>query len=475
MHKIIEKIKNLPSLFKSLSWKKKIIFLVVLVGVAVSLKLFVFNDSSDEVTYETATVTKGTLTTSVSGSGSITSVNSTDISSKVSGTVTAVYVSNGDTVTKGQQIATVDLDEYALERQSSAWANYLDAQEAVKTAQKNKSIADIDMWTARQAILDAEDAIEDKNSSSINPDTNEEYTLTERTVIDKNLEKARLAFSEAEAKYKNADAEIKNAQTAVTSALRDYQINSATIVAPAAGTVTNLNLAVGMAISSTSSSNSSASENSISAVASQAFGKIADPDGSLLATVSLSETDVINVKANQNVILTFDAYEDQTFTGKVLAVDTDGSSSSGVTSYDVTIILDSLDVAVYSNMVVTADIITDVQTDVLMLPTTAIQTVGEQTYVQTLQDGVLTNVTVEIGSANDSYTVITSGLSEGGQVITSVITASSTSDEDDSDSSETSPFSGLSTSSSSTKSSSSGMGSMTGSMTGGGGAPPGGM
>jgi hypothetical protein len=75
------------------------------------------------------------------------------------------------------------LDEYALERQSSAWASYLDAQEAVKTAEKNKAVADIEMWSARQAILDAEEAIETKNANSINPDTKEEYTLSERTIM----------------------------------------------------------------------------------------------------------------------------------------------------------------------------------------------------------------------------------------------------------------------------------------------------
>jgi multidrug efflux pump subunit AcrA (membrane-fusion protein) len=470
MHKIIEKIKSLIRLIKQLSLKKKIFFFVILIAITLLFKIFIFKSQNNDVTYEKTTVSKGALITSVSGSGTITSVNNTDISSKVSGVVKEVYVSNGDSVIKGQKIALVELDEYALERQSSAWASYLDAQEAVKTAEKNKAVADIEMWSARQAILDAEEAIETKNANSINPDTKEEYTLSERTIIDKNLEKAKLAFTEAEIKYKNADTEIKTAKTQVTSALRDYQINSATIVAPVAGVVNNLNLASGMTITSTSNSNNSASENSISATAAQTFGKVSDPDGSLLATISLSEVDVINVKANQKVTLTFDAYDDKTFTGKVLAVDTDGSSSSGVTSYSVTIILDPVDVEVYSNMAVTADIITDIQTDVLMLPTTAIQTINNQSSVQILKDDVLTSIIIEISNANDSHTVIKSGLNEGDEVVTSVITAH----EDDSDSSsESSPFSGLSNSKSSSNRSGTGTVIMTGSI--GGGAPPGGM
>jgi len=472
MQKIIQKIKKFFNFIKQLPLKKKIIVLVILVLIAVLLKLFVFNSKAAEVTYETATVTKGTLITTISGSGTITSVNSTDISSKVSGVVKEVYVSNGDSVKKGQKIALVELDEYALERQSSAWASYLDAQEAVETALKNKSTADIAMWQAREAILKAEDDIEYKNTNSINPDTKEEYTLSEKTIIDKSLEQNRLAFSEAETKYKNADAEIKTAKTKVTSALRDYQRNSATIVAPVAGVVSNLNLAAGMTITSSSSSNNSASENSVSAVAAQAFGKVSDPNGSLLATISLSEVDVIKVKANQKVTLIFDAYEDKTFTGKVLAVDTDGSINSGVTSYAVTIILDPVDVEVYSNMAVTADIITDVQTDVLMLPTVAIQTANNQSFVQILKDNVLTDVNVEIGSANDSYTIIKTGLNEGDEVVTSIITNAA--DTAAASTNESSPFSGLSTSRSGSfsRTGGSGVNVMTSGM-GGGGAPGG--
>jgi len=432
----------------------------VLLALVVYLGYKMLSNTSDEITYQTATVTKDTLITSISGSGTITSVNSTNISSKVSGTVKTVYVNNGDTVIAGQKIADVTLDDYGQERQTSAWKSYLDAKEAVTTVEKNKSEADIAMWQAQQAIIDAEDAIEYKNNNSINPATNEEYTEAEKAIIDKTLEKAKLAFTEAETKYKNADSEISAARAQVTAAWRDYQKNAATIVAPEAGVVSNLNLAAGMVISSTSSSNSNATENSVSAVSAQTFGKVSDPNGSIIATISLSEIDVITVKANQKVNLVLDAYEDKSFTGKVLAVDTSGSSSSGVTSYSVTIVLDPTDVEIYSNMAVSADIITDIQADVLLIPTTAIQTVGDQTVVEVMNGDTISTVTIEIGSANDSQTVVTSGLNEGDVVVTSTIDNSTTST---SSSDTTSPFSGINSGSSSR---SSGMG--------GGGMPPGG-
>jgi len=460
---IINKLKHF---FGGLSLRKKISLLVLIIGVGTLIYFLAFKSKTEEVTYQTSVATVGTLITSISGSGTITSVNSTNISSKVSGVVSKVYVSNGDTVTKGQEIAAVTLDDYASARQTSAWNSYLNAQEAVKTAEKNKATADIEMWQARQDILDAEDEIEYKNTNSINPDTKEEYTLSERTIIDKTLEQSRLAFTEAETKYKNANSEIQAAKTQVSSALKDYQQNSATIIAPAAGVVSNLNLAEGMVIASTSNSNNNtASENSVAATATQTFGKISDKTGSMLATIALSEIDVINVKANQKATLIFDAYEDQSFTGKVLAVDTDGSVSSGVTTYSVTLVLDPVEVEIYSNMAVTADIITDLQTDVLLVPTTAIQITGEQATVQVLKDEEINTVNVEIGKANDSQTVITSGLNEGDEVVTGTL---STKSSESSAATTTSPFSGTNITTS--RSSTGGVGVMTG----GQGGPPGG-
>lgn len=439
----MENLKKRVSVLKKLSWKKRLSFLGVLVILAGITYYFGFKNQKNPITYETATVTKGTLISSISGTGTITSVNSTDISSKVSGTVKNVFVSNGDVVTKNQKIAQIELDEYAQERQTSAWKSYLDAQEAVKTAQKNKSVADIEMWQAQKAIIDGEKDIDYKNNHATNPDTKEDYTQAEKAIIDKNLEKARLAFTEAETKYKNADSEISAAKAQVTAAWRDYQRNTATIVAPASGVVSNLNLATGMTVSSTSnSSNNNASENSIAAVAAQTVGKISDPKGSIIATVSLSEIDVIHVKAGQKVTLTLDAYEDQSFTGKVLAVNTTGSTNSSVTTYAVTIVLDPTELEIYSNMAVSANIITDIQSDVLLVPSTAIQSLNEQNIVQIMKDGVVSSVNVEIGTANDSETIITSGLSEGDVVVTATVNA--TQNKTKNTAATTSVFSGMS-------------------------------
>lgn len=444
------------------SLKKKALFLLILIGIGILVRQVVVSSQNKKVTYETAKAEKGTLIVSISGSGTVTSGNNTSLTTKVSGVVKEVYVTNGDTVTKGLKIADVTLDDYAKERQAAAWVTYLEATEAVKQAVADKATADIQMWKDRQAVLDAQTAMDRVTNSLTNPATNALYTYGERAIVEKTLDQTKKAFTVSENKYLNSDADISNANAKVAAALRDYQENSSTIVAPSAGTISDLALAKDLVVNANSSTSTT---NGATIVSSQTVGKISNPSGQLIATVNLSEIDVINVKANQKVTLTLDAYSDKTFTGKVLAVNTSGSVSSGVTSYPVTILLDPVSVDIYPNMAVNVDIITNVVTDAITVPTTAITTSNGVSTVQVKKNGKITVTQVEIGTANDSETEIKSGLSVGDEVVTSIITTDNSSSTDNT----TSPFSGLGTGTKSSTSKSSGSNSQ------GGGMPRGGM
>lgn len=452
------------------SIKIKILLLVAVIAAGIGAKLLVTKLQTKTVQYQTSKVAKGILTTSISGTGTISSGNSTNITTAATGTITKVYVINGDVVVKGQKIAELALDDYGIEQQATAWSNYIDTLNAVKTAKAAKDGYDIQMWEARQAILDAEDAINTKNLSPVDPSTGKEWTLSARTVVDKNLEKAKKDYDAAEDKYKNADAAIAKANAKVTAALRDYQEVSSTIIAPIAGTVNNLSLAQGVIIASSSTSKTATStttstSDTSNTITSQKIGKIDNTEGQLQATVSLTESDITSIAPNQKVIMTLDAYSDKSFTGKVLAVDTSGSVSSGVTTYPVTILMDKTKTAIYPNMAVSVSIITSVKTDVLLVSTSSIDTENGKSVVRVLKNGKATSVEVTIGSSDETQTEITKGLSVGDAVITNYISAN-----DPSQNNTSSAFSSTSNTSSkgSTKNNSS-----VGGMGGGMGGPPG--
>lgn len=416
------------------SWKMGLVVLVLVLGIGFSIWQIYGRSVQRETKYETAVAEKGTLISSIFGSGTITSGNYTNIITKTSGIVTKVYVTNGDTVTKGQKIAEVELDDYAKERQSAAWVAYLEAKEAQLDAISSKSEADIAMWQARQAVIEAQESLDNLIDGGNNPVTNEVYTDNDRAIIPKTLDQKREAFAVAEAKYLNFDAYIANMSTKVIAALRNYQENSNTIVAPVSGEITDLSMAEGIILSASSSTSQTSGATIVSA---QTVGKISDLNGQLVATVNLPEIDVVDVKANQKVVLKIDAYENKTFTGKVMAVNTSGNVSSGVTSYPVTILLDPVSVGVYPNMAVSVEIITNIETDVITIPVTAVQTINNLNVVQIIKKGEIVNATVETGTSNDTSIIIISGISEGDEVITSTITVNNNDKNDVS-----SPFGG---------------------------------
>lgn len=141
-----------------------------------------------------------------------------------------------------------------------------------------------------------------------------------------------------------------------------------------------------------------------------------------LAEVSLNEVDAAKVKVGQKATLTLDAFEELTITGEVIEVDTIGTVSQGVVTYNVKIAFDTQDARVKPGMSLSATIITDVRQDAFLVPNSAIKSNGEQ-YVLVLENNLPRNQVVEIGLSNDTLTEVTSGLKEGERVVMQTVTA----------------------------------------------------
>jgi multidrug efflux pump subunit AcrA (membrane-fusion protein) len=383
--------------------------------------------------YQTGVVEKGMLITSITASGTITSGDTTYVTTGATGTVSKVFIKNGDTVKKDQKLAEISLDDDGKLTQTTAWNNYQTSLVTVKNALTGKQSAEITMLQKKQIVTDSENAYRDSISGGWNPDTKRPYTQNELDIVNKEYPQAKESYDAALKTFQIADSNISVSQAKSLAAYRNYQKVSSTIYAPAAGIVNNLVLAPGVVLSDTSNSSSitvstgtDANTNS-SSVSSQKIGAIKNPEGKYQATVSLTEVDVTKVQSGQKVSLTLDAFPDATLTGSVLAVNTSGSVSSGVTSYTASILLDKTTLNIYTNMAVNAKIITSIKDDVLLVPTAAILTTNGQKVVRTLVDGKLVNVNAEIGSSNDTQTEIISGVNEGDTVVTSITATTKTS------------------------------------------------
>lgn len=159
-----------------------------------------------------------------------------------------------------------------------------------------------------------------------------------------------------------------------------------------------------------------------------------------IAAISLNEVDIAKIKIGQKVTLTFDAIEDLSITGKVSEIDTIGTVSQGVVSYQVQVTFDTQDERIKPGMTANVSIQTAVRPEVLVVPASAVKTQNEASYVQ-IFDPALSDtggtsgtvslvppklVPVEIGISDDTNVEIISGLKEGEQVVTRTITGAAT-------------------------------------------------
>jgi len=158
-----------------------------------------------------------------------------------------------------------------------------------------------------------------------------------------------------------------------------------------------------------------------------------------VADITLNEVDVAKIKIGNKATLTFDAIDGLEITGKVSSVDLVGTVSQGVVSYPVKIVLDTQDDRIKSGMSVSAGIITEAKQDIIVVPTSAIKSQNNVSYVDTVpketsvtdSSGVVISVAptqqqVELGISDDTNTEIISGLSVGDKIVTKTIAGTGT-------------------------------------------------
>jgi RND family efflux transporter MFP subunit len=363
--------------------RSRVTLAVVCIVVIAVVAFFVYREVSGNdtatVTYTQGTVEKMTLTSSVSGTGNIDLPNTAVVNPSISGTVKDLSVKLGDTVKKGQTLFTLYNPQLDI---------------AVATAQNAYDAAVLGVDQADTALISAKTSLASTYSSTAG-------VVSARTAA-ASLITATLAVKTAELAVKSAEISLQDAKDNATAR---------TVTATMDGVITTLSLEDGDTYSG-------------GTAASSAPVVITDPNN-YEATVTIAETDISTVAVGQKVTLTFDALTDLTLTGKVTRVDTVGTNSSGVVSYTAIITPDIMNPSVKSGMTATANIITKTAQDVLAVPSSAVKTSNGSSYVQVLQNGVPTNVTVETGLSSDSYVAITSGLTEGESIVTATSTAKS--------------------------------------------------
>ena len=293
--------------------------------------------------------------------------------------------------------------EYQLTEQA-----YWRAQWALDTLQ-NKTADDPEKSTAQNTFNEAKKAkdksyliLRDLLGRYYNYETETLFILYDQSVDA--LQEARLTWE----KYQDMSDEVAAARATVQS----YQntVNHAAIIAPFDGTITNIVANAGdMASSGTSAAQ-------------------IDNLGNLMITVDVSEVDINAIRVDQDVEITFDSLTGKTFHGKVIKVSNAGNASSGLVQFSITIQLTDADENIKPGFSATASIIISQVSDVLMVPTAAIQKGGQRNFVLlSSAAGTPSIIPVEIGASSDSMTqIISDQIKEGDTILVPVSGTSTT-------------------------------------------------
>lgn len=340
--------------------------------------------------YMTATAEKGTLTTAISASGNVTVDDQATVDPTITGTVGDLAVQVGDPVTKGQFLFNIINNDLSVSVAKAA-ASYESAKNSLESAKIDEDSAEVTYDKAKDADDEDGDA----------------YTKKELSVLKDKIELAEAKIVQTQKSLDASLADYRNTQT---------DASKRKVAAPISGTINEVNIKNGDDLSRTSS-NSTTNAPII----------IGDLE-TLKALIEVNEVDISKISIGQKATLKFDALDSLSVSGKVEKIDALGTVTQGVVTYNVTIGFDTLDERIKPQMSVTASIISSSKEDVLIVPTGAIATEGENHYVEVLNSGMIPQkIQVQIGMSNDTQTEIISGLNVGDKVVTQKIESSSAS------------------------------------------------
>ncbi len=493
-----------------------------------------YSSTTGDTRYISSAVTKGTIITSITGSGQISASNQIDLkprasgNTNVSGNITNIAVSINNKVKQGQLLFSLD-DRDAQKAVRNAETSLETAKLELEKFQQAPNT--VDVLTIKKAItdaenlkLDAEKAVKDKyrdllNSSVVALPTNSSetqapptitgtYTKGQEVTIFINIyqtgngayfsanstpsgivngsgdatslfpqpigdsglyikfasnsssqlgwtitlpNKSVAAYNTNLVAYQDAvDNQKKVDDTAdLTIAQNNKKLDD--LYNPNALDLRSKQLVVEQAQNTLDDAKQSLNDYSVTAPFSGVISSLPVQQGELVtsstvlatlitekkfAEISLNEVDMVGIKLREKTTLTFDAIPDFSIVGEVAEIDTIGTVSQGVVTYNVKISFDTKDARIKPGMSVSASIVTNIKQDVLVVPNSAVKTQGSSKYVEMFDiplvppiDGLPgsislvppNKITVVVGVSNDSETEIISGLKEGDEVVTRTI------------------------------------------------------
>jgi HlyD family secretion protein len=328
--------------YKSMKMQRVIISSAVLAVAAVTILIIHGCKKGQSYTFETATVKKGSVTNTVTATGTLEAITSVVVGTQVSGIVEKLYVDFNSPVKKGQILA--ELDKVALNSQ---------AEQAFATLESAK------------AETEYQQSNFERSSS-----------LFEKKLV------AQADHDLAKYNYEKSKATLKNAKANYDKAV--VNLKYATIYSPIDGVVMNRAVDEGQTVA--------ASFNT------PEIFTIAQDLTQMQVEADIDETDIGTVKEGQRVEFDVDAFADEKFTGTVMQIRLSPVTTSNVVTYTVVINAPNPDQKLLPGMTANLVIYVEETNDVLTIPYKAVKFTPEAEYLSKISEGTASTANKPAGT-----------------------------------------------------------------------------
>src|ERR1035437_3989456 len=316
--------------------KKIIVGTIILVALLVSGYYLFFAGDKKTQQYTFAQISRGTISQTITATGTLQAVTTVDIGTQVSGKITKLYVDFNDHVRKGQLLAVIDTTNLVTQvndgksNLEKAKASYHQAQ---VTDEKNK-------------------------------------VLYQKNYI------TELDYLTSQTNVESALADMKAAQSALDRAITN--LGYAYIYAPISGIIQNRAVEAGQTVAA-----------SLSA---PTLFTIAEDLEQMEILANIDESDIGQMALGQKVDFSVQAYPDKKFWGTVIQKRINSAVVSNVVNYTVVVKADNKDHFLLPGMTATMDFYIQVRDSVLIVPNAALRF--------TPTDDVLTEFNKEMAKQN---------------------------------------------------------------------------
>lgn len=372
---------------RSKTWARRIVLLLVLVGVGFAVVQGVRKMRARPApTFTYAESRRQDVTVVVTATGTLRAVNTVDVGTEVSGRVQSVNVNFNDRVTRGQVLVELDPEQLRA-RVNEAVANLSLARAAVQQAQA--TVAEATQTGARVERLAAQ-----------------------HIASDADLDTARATRARAEASLLSARAQERVAQANLSSA--QTQLAKSVIHSPIDGVVLNRAVEPGQTVNG--------------AFQTPVLLTLAEDITRMELHVDIDEADIGRVHEGQAATFTVAAYAERTFESRLVELRNAPRSVQNVVSYEGVLLVDNQERLLRPGMTCTVSIVSDRHDDVLVVPNAALRFVpmdrdmeeerkrlGTQHHVWVVRNGRPTPIAVVTGVTDGRFTEVRSGDIRPGQ------------------------------------------------------------